>query len=301
MGEAYSRAYVARICRVSPRRLRYWERTALVAPSAVRGRQRAFAFRDLVSVRSLRGLVEQGVPVRRIRRCLEAVQRRVPELERPLEALRLWMEGSARIVVRHRGVLLEPDGQTVLDLAGGAAAGVAALRVRRHPGPGREEPDALEWFERGCVLDGDPARYAEAARAYERAIALAPGFADAHCNLGAVRFNQDRRAVARRCFERAIEIDPSHPESHLNLATLLEEEDRLEDALRHYRAALAAGSECADAHLGMALLYERLGAGPQAREAWRNYLRLDPRGTWASLARRRLAPVTGARPPDPPG
>jgi len=302
VGEAYSRAHVARICRVSQRRLRYWERTALVAASATRGEVRAFAFRDLVSVRSLRGLLEQGVSVRRIRRCLEAVRRRVPEIERPLESLRLWMEGSARVVVRHRGVLLEPDGQTVLDLGRAGGATVAALGARRRASaPGRGDADAFEWFERGCALDVDPAHYAEAARAYERAIALAPDFADAHCNLGAVRFNQDRREQARRCFERALEIDASHAESHLNLATLLEEESRLEEALRHYQAALRARDDCVDAHLGLALLYERLGARRRAREAWRRYLQLDPRGTWAALARRRLAPVTDAPRPDRSG
>jgi cytochrome c-type biogenesis protein CcmH/NrfG/DNA-binding transcriptional MerR regulator len=286
VGEAFSRAHVARICKVSPRRLRSWEGSALVARSGQSGRRPAFAFRDLVSIRSVRGLVEGGVSVRRIRRCVESVRRRMPELEHPVEFLRLWMEGSRRVVVRHGGVLLEPDGQAVLDFAPSGGA-VVPLAPRR-PEPEFATASALEWFERGCALDSDPARYAEAADAYRRALEIDPDFADAHCNLGAVRFNQDRRGAARACFERALEIDPEHPEAHLNLATLLEEDAAPEAALRHYQAALAVEPSYADAHVSLALLYERLGEARHGRRHWRSYLRLDPGGAWAELARRRL-------------
>src|SRR5262245_37053698 len=195
------------------------------------------------------------------------------------------MEGSRRVVVRHGGTLLEPDGQAVLDFAPASGA-LAPLTPRGAPEPERER--ALEWFERGCALDSDPAHYAEAAEAYARAVALDPEFADAHCNLGAVRFNQDRRAAARVCFERALEIDCEHPEAHLNLAALLEEDGAHRAALRHYQVALAAHPGYADAHVSLALLYERLGEPRRARSHWRRYLRLEPCGTWAELARRGL-------------
>jgi tetratricopeptide (TPR) repeat protein len=294
VGEVYTRAHVARICKVSPRRLRSWERSALVARSAHRGRRAAFAFRDLVSVRSVRGLVDRGVSVRRIRDCLESVRQHMPELEHPIESLRLWMEGSARVVVRHQGALLELDGQAVLDFAASTAV-VEPLAPACPIEPESARQAALEWFGRGCSPDADPATYAEAAAAYERAIQLDRAFADAHCNLGAVRFNQNRRDAARACFAAALEIDAEHPEAHLNLATLLEEDGALQEALRHYRTALGASPGCADAHVSLAFLYERLGAPRRSRAHWRAYLRLEPRGVWADLARQRLA-----GPPQPP-
>jgi tetratricopeptide (TPR) repeat protein len=287
VGEVYTRADVARICKISPRRLRSWESRALVARTARDGRRAAFAFRDLVSVRSVRGLVAQGVSVRRLRRCIESVRQRMPELEHPIEALRVWVEGSARLVVRHRGALLELDGQGLLDF-GASRAPVEPLAPACPVEPGCAGHAALAWFERGCGLDGDPATYADAASAYERAIDLDADFADAHCNLGAVRFNQNRREAARACFRAALEIDAGHPEAHLNLAMILEEEGALDEALRHYRAALSTNPGCADAHVSLALLYERLGALRRSRMHWRSYLRLDPRGIWADLARRRL-------------
>ena len=78
---AYTLGDVARICGVSRRRLRYWERTALVQASLAEDSQPTFGFRDLVSVRSIVGLLERGVPLRRIRRGVEAVRERIPELE----------------------------------------------------------------------------------------------------------------------------------------------------------------------------------------------------------------------------
>jgi Tfp pilus assembly protein PilF len=282
---------VSRICGVAPGRLRYWRRMRLLEPHA-RGRRRAaFEFDDLVSVRTLVALLEQGVPLRRIRRSLESLRRTMPDVHRPLGSLRLSGLSATRVVLRHEGRLVEPDGQLVLDLdAAGRetgrvtalahGAGVAQLRTAREA--------AEEWFDRGCRLDTDRATWAEAVEAYRRALAADPGYADAHCNLGTVYYNQNRRGRARECFERALELDPRHVEGHLNLATVYEEEGRNESALRHYKLALGADPFAADTHVSLALLYEKLGLPRRAREHWRRYLQLDPEGSWADVARGHL-------------
>ena len=282
---AYTLGDAARICHVPRGRLRYWERTALLRLSSPTNQPAAFRFEDLISVRSVVRLLGRGVPLRRIRRSMEAVRLRIPELDRPLGALRTWGEGSRRLVVRHDGVLVQPDGQLVLDFSmPPAPAGDVARLVAR------EEPvaDGMDWFERGCRLDTDRATWPDAIEAYRRAIELAPDFADAHCNLGALYFNQDRRARARRCFERALELDPSHVEANLNLAALLEEAGRGEAALGHYKSALARDPFNGDTLVSLALLYERLALPRKALDPWRRYLQLDPLGSWADLARRRL-------------
>lgn len=306
---AYTLGDVARICGVSRRRLRYWERTALLesvslpakptrgprasrAPGAsVRGRsprrrtlraQTAFDFRGLVSVRTIVGLLERGVPLQRIRASLATVRERIPGCE-PLPALRAWGE-RARVVVRHDGVLMEPDGQLVLEWS--PDAGVKDLAAGRSGARAREL--ALHWFERGCELDGEPRGYAEAADAYRRALAADPGFADAHCNLGSVYFNQGRREQARACYERAVALEPGHVEANLNLGTLREEDQADEAALRHYRVALESDPLFPDTHVSLALVYEKLGLPRTARSHWRRYLTLDPTGAFADLARRRV-------------
>jgi len=282
----YTLGDAARILKVSPARLRYWERTELLQSGA--GDRSMLEFRDLVCLRGILMLLENGVPLRRIRRNVELLRQRLPELDDPLRALRLWVEGSGRVVVRHEGVLLEPDGQMVLDFGMETEARDRVAALGR---PSSEVVEtAIDCFERGCQLDADPATYAQAIEAYRRGIELDPEYADCHCNLGAVYYNQGRRGQARSCFERCLEIDEQHVEARFNLANLLEEEGQNEKALHHYRAALAADPTYPDVHINLALLYEKLGMNEAARASWRRYLRLDASGSWSEVARQRLDP-----------
>ncbi len=285
----YTLGDAARILKVSPARLRYWERTDLVQPQTASGDHALFGFRDLVCLRAILSLLEEGVPLRRIRRNVELLRDRLPELDDPLGSLRLWVEGSERIVIRHEGVLLEPDGQMVLDFGTDFAVCEAVTPISTAAESGDEhEETAEECFERGCRLDVESATVKQAIDAYLRGIELAPDFADCHCNLGAVYYNAGDRVAARRCFERCLEIDEQHVEAHFNLANLLEEDGCNEMSLHHYQAALAADPLYSDLHINLALLYEKLGRGLQAGRHWRRYLQLDAEGAWSDVARRRL-------------
>ena len=250
----------------------------------------AFGFADLVGVRRLAALLDAGVPLRRIRTSLASLRERLPDLDRPLEALRPAPGRARDVVARHCDLLVETDGQLVLDFTAEAAGGDRVARFGAREGAAGERARELAegWFERGCKLDTDRRTYAEALHAYEQAVALDPGFADAWCNLGTVLYNQERRARARECFERTLELEPYHLEGHLNMAALLEEEGRSEAALAHYERALAADPLSADTHVSLALVYERLARQSEAAEHWRRYLQLDPRGGWAEVARRHL-------------
>jgi tetratricopeptide (TPR) repeat protein len=287
---AYSLREAARIFGISPARLRQWERSALVRPSASVDERPAFGFRDLVCIKTILVLLERGVPLRRIRRSVEAVRERIPELDEPVASLRVWLEGSDRVVLRHDGALYEPSGQMVIDfaLAPERADDVALLAPRRDGASAPDPENALEWFERGCRLDSQRESFGEAIEAYTRAIEADPSFADAHCNLGTIYHQQDRRDDARACYERALACEATHVESNLNLASLLEEEGRNEAALSYYKAALRGDPLRADAQLSTALLCEKLGLRRRAREHWRRYLQCAPAGAWAEIARRRV-------------
>lgn len=294
MGDGYTLCEVARICRVPRAQVRYWQRMRLIGPRRRGPPRGVFAFADLVTVRRIKALLEAGVPLRHIRRSVEVLRQRLPDAERPLDALQLAHAASGRVVMRHAGMLVEESGQLVFDLVAGGAARVASLEPslvqarQRSLGDAYDEAEA--WFERGCKLDSDRTTWAEAIDAYERALSLFPEFADAHCNLGTVYYNQNRKGHARECFERALACDPRHVEAHLNLAALLEEEGRGESALGHYKRALEADPLCADTHVSLALLYEKLDLPQHARGHWRRYLQLDPRGAWGDVARRHLEP-----------
>lgn len=285
----YSLREAATFFGISPARLRSWERSALVRPRGAREAQRPFGFRDLVCIKAILVLLDHGVPLRRIRRTVEEVRERIPELDAPVTQLRVWMDGSDRVVVRHGEALYEPSGQMVIDFALAPARpdDVAALPARG--GSEASDPEtALEWFERGCRLDAAPETQDEAATAYRRAIEADPDFADAHCNLGAIHHQRGASDTARGHYEDALRCEPSHVEANLNLAALLEEAERLEAALAHYKAALRADPMHTDAHLATALLYEKLGLRRRARDHWRRYLQSAPAGAWAEVARKRV-------------
>ena len=282
----YSFADTARILRVSPARLRYWERTELVRPSSeTEAGERVFAWQDLVELRTILKLIDRGVPVRRIRHSLDRYRRRTPG-EAPDVAALCVLAHRPEVVVRSEGAWEAPDGQLLMDFPDPEASEVAVLEEVREDPEG--EASALDWFERGCTLDGDPATFAESLDAYRRALELDPGFADAHCNVGTVHFNRGERAAAKVAYQAAIEIEPEHLEANFNLANLLEESGQREAALFHYKAAVRSDPFFADARLNLALLYEKLALPGQAREQWRHYLQRVPDGHWADLARDRL-------------
>lgn len=281
----YSRADTAKILRVSSSRLRYWERTELLSPGAGREGRPGFDFADLLEVRRLVSLVEEGVSVRRIRWSLDALRARLPDLEQPLRELRLSTAGAGRVAVRHGGALMEPDGQLALDFeALGEEPGSEAPTPIEREG----ECDALGWFERGCELDAEPDGLPQAIEAYRQAITLDPDFADAYCNLGTVYFNQSDRPAARQWYEEALARDEGHLEANFNLANLCEEEGRRESAVHHYKVALRTDPFFADAHLNLALLYEKLDLRRTACQHWRRYLQQVPDGNWSEIARQRL-------------
>jgi tetratricopeptide (TPR) repeat protein len=283
----YSLADAARILKVSPRQLRSWRRSSLLAPNAEGGAAPALDFRALVAARALAGLRRSGVTLARIERSLAQLRDRVPELEDPLAALRVWGECSGRIAVRHAGGWIEPDGQMLLDFSAASSAPIipAAARCAASAAPIGRAERARAHFERGCRLDWDASTHAEAIEAYLSAIALDPEHADAHCNLGAIYFTQERWALARERFECALALVPSHREARLNLGMVCEELGQDAAALRHYRAVLAQYPLHAQAHAHLALLCERLALKQRARRHWRRYLELEPRGQWAELAR----------------
>jgi len=294
---AYTLRDAARILKVKPSRLRYWKRTRLVRARDDQPDASGFDFQDLVSVKAVLALLEHGVPLQRIRQSIEILREHVPELGEPLSALRVWGQAPRRVVVRHDGRLLEPDGQLVLEFSsaadaspGHAIAAFPSEAFARAPAlhdAGVESPaalGALDWFEVGCGLDSEPKTYDKAIAAYRNAIALDAEFADAHCNLGAALYNKGDRVEARACFERCLELRPGHVEGHFNLANLLEEEGDSGSALAHYLRALDRDPFYADLHINLALLYEKLGRNAKGLEHWKRYLQIEPEGALAEIA-----------------
>ena len=78
--------------------LRYWDKVDLVKPTIQTtggrpGRRRLYAFRDLVALRVVKSLLDNGMSVQRVRRAWDYL-RRTAEMDRHLAEVRLVTDGQ---------------------------------------------------------------------------------------------------------------------------------------------------------------------------------------------------------------
>jgi tetratricopeptide (TPR) repeat protein len=280
----YTRAQVRRLLGISEAQLRSWERAQLVPA------QQEFRFADLLALKTLHKLASSRLPASRIRSILNAVRRKVGELEEPLKQLRIVREGR-RIAVIVGGQKMEPlSGQLLLDFdqqeldrlvkfpGSRAAPRSAAARAR----------EAEQWFEKGLELERAGAPFDQILEAYLKAVTLDPTSAGAMVNLGTLFFHRRMWAQAELWYRRALEVEPNYALAYYNLGNLYDELDDRPAAIAHYEQAIRLDPNYADAHYNLALLYQLSGRALEAVRHWQIYLRLDPVSPWAAIARREL-------------
>jgi len=246
---------VAKALGVPDSKIRSCARAALLAPGRGRGGRLQWSFQDLVLLRTANALLDARVPSRRIRRMIASLRRQLPA-DQALSSVSIYADGR-RAVAWDGAARWQPDsGQFLFNFDAQAVAAVAA--PLRAPAPAAPVTrSAVDWFNLGCELDvSSPA---EARHAYEQALALDAGLADAHVNLGRLLHQRGDVARAEGHYRAAIGLAPADAVAHFNLAGLLEETGRAPDAVAAYQRALAADPDFADAHYNLGLLLDALG------------------------------------------
>jgi tetratricopeptide (TPR) repeat protein len=274
---------VLRLLALTPRRAVQLRQLGLLHPADQPG---SYAFREVVSLRVAKALLEQGLTVRQVRTALGALRRLVPDSDAPLAELRVVVRGG-EVFIERDAQLLEPSGQIVMEFSGKELAEAArdtALRGLVRP-IARPETEAERWFELGSQWDGDPAQWERAMDAYQRVTTLDPRNAAAWNNLGLLHHRLGRYDDARRHYEVAVAADATCAEAAYNLGSLHDDLGDLPQAVVWYRRALEVRPDYADAHFNLASALERRGDGAVARRHWTRYVELDPDSRWAEIAR----------------
>ncbi|HWP64826.1 MAG TPA: tetratricopeptide repeat protein [Candidatus Limnocylindria bacterium] len=138
-------------------------------------------------------------------------------------------------------------------------------------------------FGRARIQGGD----VDGARAaFETASRLDPHDARAHYNLGVVAAEQGRIADAIASYERAIAEWPTYFNAYNNLGNALAAADRLEEAEAALREAVRLDPASPSARANLAIVLERRGRSAEAIAAYRAALALAPNEPmlWFNLA-----------------
>jgi tetratricopeptide (TPR) repeat protein len=207
---------------------------------------------------------------------------------RPLAELRVVSDGRKVVVRGHDGTSFEPlTGQMVLDFDVKTLRD-DVVRVLR-PTAGRERArTAYELYLKASQLDEDPATLGEAATLYERAVQLDPWLAIAYTNLGNIRFRSNDPEGAEVLYRKALDVDPHQPEAQYNLGYVMLERGLPEAAVPLFEGALASDPKFSDAYFNLAMALEQIGEATRAQTYWKDYIALEPSGTWTEIARRHL-------------
>jgi protein O-GlcNAc transferase len=142
-----------------------------------------------------------------------------------------------------------------------------------HPATSRRPPPAELPQDDAAILykeqgdkhlgDGD---FGGAAQCYRQAIAINPGYAKAHGNLGFTLKEQGLREEAEESLNRAIAIDPGIADAHYLLGTLYSENGRKEEACTHFRKALEIAPDFEIVYRDLFFILFQLGQLEEAKK-----------------------------------
>jgi DNA-binding transcriptional MerR regulator len=165
--EGFTAEQASRFTHCTPHQLRYWDRISLVKPSVQStggrpGVRRLYSFRDLVSLRVIKSLLEGGMSLQRVRRAIEFLRKKAG-LDEHLSELKLVTDGmSVFKICRTDGELLDAlrEGQMAFFLAIDDIARSVDARVTQYLYDRDEFIDALRRVESDLEqqLDGTERR-----------------------------------------------------------------------------------------------------------------------------------------------
>jgi len=300
----YSTRDVARILQVSEPRVRTWARMGGIVPKPGPEGALEFTFQELLLLRTTRGLLDAGVPPRRVKRIWSTLKRQLSD-DLPLTSIRILADGDRAIAWDGKAPWQPESGQFVLDFVAGDVAGAseAPLFEVVSGGSGGEE----EGVEAAVVAStqessrtpstgpqksprmpaasiqkpsGAPAvisifRDVASKRATERQEGSPDESAEHWFRLGS-EMESTSPLEARLAYLKALDADPNHADAHLNLGRLEHRAGELAAAEARYRRAIQCDPEDATSHFNLGVLLEDRSCPQAAAEAYEQAIALDP-------------------------
>jgi hypothetical protein len=272
MWTSYSARHAAQLIGLPESAVRSCIRDGLVGtPGAVPAQ---LSFRDLSALRTVKALVDAGLPLPRVRKELARIQQQLPT-----------GTSIAELTVEARGGSIHIRGNADITLAGQLALPFD-LPLPPPPGELRELPrgpespaptpvppaTADQWLARAMELEeNDPVA---AIDAYRRSLRLRPDSTEAWINLGRLFAESGDAAAAHDCFRSAIDLDPADATAYYNLGVIAQDAGKEADAIALYRRALELDPHLAEAHYNLATLFDQSGDSRSAIRHINEYRKL---------------------------
>ncbi len=290
----YTAAMLAELVGVHVSRVRSWQRRGWIVPSEQKHRLAYFDFQELTVARQLAELSRLRITPKQLEAKLADIQRRFPDVQRPLAELTLIFDGRT-LLVRRGGELVEPGGQLRIDFDAltdesehedRATIPSPAVFLSRSSPPEHAAPQRLAAWAAELDEAGD---LKAAAEMYRAALAAGGASAEICFQLAEALYRAGDLSAARERYFMALELDEDYVEARVNLGCVLLEMGDKELAVGAFHGAIHSHESYADAHYHLARTLDDLGRSGEALTHWRRFAELSPESPWADEARDRLA------------
>jgi TPR repeat/Tetratricopeptide repeat len=220
------------------------------------------SFRDLSALRTVKALVDAGLPLPRVRKELARIQETtgasIAELTVEARGGQVHIRGSDGVEA-YPGQLALP-----FELPREPAPASSGGELRELPRPAdapvptfAPPATAEQWIQRAMTLEErDPVA---AIDAYRRSLRLRPECSEAWINLGRLFAESGDAVAAQDCFRSALDLDPAEATAYYNLGVLAQDAGTEADAIALYRRALELDPQLAEAHYNLATLFDQSG------------------------------------------
>jgi tetratricopeptide (TPR) repeat protein len=235
------------------------------------------SFRDLSALRTVKALVDAGLPLPRVRRELLAIQQKLPDgasiAELTVEARHGQVHVRGNAAPEGPGQLALPLFEATIDPASARGELRELPRPPDAPLPVAVPPaTADQWMSRAQVLEErDPVA---AIDAYRRSLRLRPDCTEAWINLGRLFAESNDADAAHDCFKSALDLDPAEATAYYNLGVIAQDGGKESEAIDLYRRALELDPQLAEAHYNLATLFDQSGDSRSAIRHINEYRKL---------------------------
>jgi tetratricopeptide (TPR) repeat protein len=118
--------------------------------------------------------------------------------------------------------------------------------------------------------------YKKAAKIFKEALEMAPGNPQVLYNMGVLYLKLEQKDKARECFLKTLEANTNHPNAHIKLGQIHEMQLDYQKALNEYLAAVPGSRKPYILYARIGNVNIRLKRFPEAREAFRRALGINP-------------------------